>query len=184
VPELWADNRARETVPALHVHRHAEVEEAEQKEITEQMKLTAGHGFALEAALNKLVQIENLPFKAAYRVMRLAEKLESEMRTAKKARGELFRDLGEPVLDADGKETGQAAITPENMTEFQEKYAVIAADEITMPDWKVRLPDEITGLSPATLFTLMPFLDVEDDELTEDDDDAETVEAGVPAPGA
>jgi len=145
------------------------------------MELTVGQGFALDAVLNKVVNLgDNLPFKASYRIMRLAQKLESELKVATRKRGELYRDLGDPVPD----QPGQRQITPENMPAFQTAFTELVGEKIEMPDWKVTLPDEITGLSPIDVFTLMPFLDIGDDELTDADDDAETVKAGVPAPGA
>jgi len=81
-----------------------------------------------QANLAKLLELK-LPVKVAYRLNKLNNKFNSEVKFFNDKRNELINELGEKKLDAEGKETEQIEVKKENLAEFYKKLNEIVEVE-------------------------------------------------------
>jgi len=70
-----------------------------------------------QANLTKLLELK-LPVKVAYRLNKLSNKFDTEIKFYNDKRNELVKELGEKKLDAEGKETEQIEVKKENLVEY------------------------------------------------------------------
>ena len=73
-----------------------------------------------QANLAKLMELK-LPVKVAYRLNKLANKFDTEIKFYNDKRNELVKELGEKKLDEEGNETDQIEVKKENLAEFYKK---------------------------------------------------------------
>ena len=78
--------------------------------------------------LTKLLELK-LPVKVAYKLNKLANKFESEVKFFNDKRNELINELGEKKLDAEGKETEQIEVKQGELKQFYKKLNEIVEVE-------------------------------------------------------
>lgn len=73
-----------------------------------------------------------LPVKVAYRISKLNNKIASEVKDYKEQEFNLIKDLGEVVLDTEGKETDNLRVTKENMPKYKEEVEKLLDLEVDL----------------------------------------------------
>ena len=88
-----------------------------------------------------------LPVKVAYRISKLNIKIASEVKDYKEQEFNLIKDLGEVVLDTEGKETDNLRVTKENMPKYKEEVEKLLDLEVEL-DFE---PIDINELGETTI---------------------------------
>lgn len=88
-----------------------------------------------------------LPVKVAYRISKLNNKIASEVKDYKEQEFNLIKDLGEVVLDTEGKETDNLRVTKENMPKYKEEVEKLLDLEVEL-DFE---PIDINELGETTI---------------------------------
>ena len=73
-----------------------------------------------------------LPVKVAYRISKLNNKIASEVKDYKEQEFALIKELGEVVLDDEGKETDNLRVTKENMPKYKEEVEKLLDLEVDL----------------------------------------------------
>ena len=88
-----------------------------------------------------------LPVKVAYRISKLNNKIASEVKDYKEQEFNLIKELGEVVLDTEGKETDNLRVTKENMPKYKEEVEKLLDLEVEL-DFE---PIDINELGETTI---------------------------------
>jgi hypothetical protein len=125
------------------------------------LKVKVGALVAATPALQKVAQIENLPLKQVYDCARFLKLAEPELNAFEQARRELVKRVG--VHD---EKKQSYNIPPDKAEEFQAEYEKLADNEVelkvSMIDLSTVPPETVTGLKPADVLVLMPFIEYGD----------------------
>lgn len=121
--------------------------EAENKEVN----MTVGHALILEQAINAIENevkdgvstMRKLPFKIRARLSRMKDLMSKDIKMYEDERQALIKEYGSPILDEDGKETGQISVTdPEKLPLFYKALDEVLLTEID-PGYKKFTKDEL-----------------------------------------
>ena len=100
------------------------------------------------------VMTTEVPFKTAYRLMRIGKKLESELKTLEEARIKLVKELG--VKDDKGNHT----VPKENMEAFVKQHDETMQVEVTIDvDLIPHSALELMKITASDLIEMEPFID-------------------------
>ena len=142
-----------------------------QKRIGEKVKVTNGDIFRTREALPKLMD-EKFPVMVSYRLAKLAEKIDTQLRVIEKTRNSLVLKYGK------GDERGRNVKVEENSEKFNQflsEFNELMAVELTLDVEPVRLPEKVAGtcsqchhnldrtfeIEPSTLLALSRFIEVD-----------------------
>lgn len=121
------------------------------------MKLTLKQ---LSDANGTLYEISNmkLPTALAYKISKVILKVRPEMEIYEEIRNKKVKELGEPVKDADGKDTSQMIVKKdgENWTKFIEDMKTVESQEIELDIPEIRcdeFPKDVM-LTPGQFATM------------------------------
>jgi hypothetical protein len=106
------------------------------------------------------VMKQKLPVKAAYRLSRIADEINGEMKKMDEFRIKLIESLGEKGED------GNSKVKEENMPEFREKYAELMSTEVQLNIKPI--PISWLGdfdIEPGKMISISRFIDETDAEL-------------------
>lgn len=110
------------------------------------MKIKLGDIIGYEKNMVALLKVK-LPVKVAYRLSKLSNKIASEIKTYREQEFALIKELGEVVLDEEGKETDNMKVAKENMPKYKEEIEKLFDLEVDI-DFE---PINITELGETTI---------------------------------
>jgi len=132
------------------------------------MKLTAGNVYDAYYALNGIVNTKRvLPQTAKYRLARLSGVLKKEYDLLEAERVNLVKELGEPVKDEAGHETGWQ-VPPAKMEEYGKRWSEYRNQVLEVPVealYLTSLGDDPNGIE-AKEFEMLGALVIEGPYLT------------------
>lgn len=112
-----------------------------------------------QAALAGFVNNRNLPLKASYAIMKLAKAFETELQLWTQKQQELLQK--HEAVPVEGK-PGTHDIPEKNQAAFTRDIEEVLELEISAEFQPVPLKPEYTGISPADLVFLEPFITMEE----------------------
>jgi hypothetical protein len=102
-----------------------------------------------------------LPAKTAYKVAKLAQGMENELKLFSDAREKLVRkyankdENGEPIVD----ENNQITVTPDNIESYQKELNELLETEVKFDVNKIGIDELTNDISPNRIINLMPFIE-------------------------
>ena len=118
------------------------------------LKLTNGEIFNAKAPLEELLK-EKFPVKVSYGLVKLAAKLEGQLKVIEQVREGLIKTYGEP----NPGNPNQISVTKANTSKFLEELGELFRQEVEIVIEPVTLP-ETTEISPGVLMALGKFITI------------------------
>jgi len=118
------------------------------------MKTTNGEIYVTKDSLQKLVDVEDMPIKYGFKVLKLVKKLNDEIVIIEQGRNLLIKKYG---TEADGK----ISVSPldENFVKFVEEANEMMAIEVEFDLPKAKVPDNVS-MSVKDIAALEPFIEL------------------------
>ena len=103
------------------------------------MKTTNGEIYVTKDSLQKLVDVEDMPIKYGFKVLKLVKKLNDEIVIIEQGRNMLIKKYGK-------EEGGKISVSPldESFPEFVSEMNEMMAIEVELDAEKAKVPDSIT----------------------------------------
>ena len=122
------------------------------------MKTTNGEIYVTKDSLQKLVDVEDMPIKYGFKVLKLVKKLNDEIVIIEQGRSLLISKYGKEIDDKGVKKMGVGPLD-ESFPEFVSEMNEMMAIEVELDAEKAKVPDSIT-MSVKDIAALEPFIEM------------------------
>ena len=122
------------------------------------MKTTNGEIYVTKDSLQKLVDVEDMPIKYGFKVLKLVKKLNDEIVIIEQGRSLLISKYGKEIDDKGVKKMGVGPLD-ENFPELVNEMNEMMAIEVELDAEKAKVPDNVS-MSVKDIAALEPFIEM------------------------